>query len=114
MNIMENYIKDSTNINTNEVSPPQLPQSKSYLKILGILYLTNNGTPITHNQIEEVIKRIYLFNDITLTFSPHIIKVSSKSNMAIIWIDIWDSQMAPKPKSNQQILQYRQAHSQNL
>ena len=84
MNIIENYIKDSTNVNTNEVSSPQLPQSKSYLKILGIPYLTNNGTPITHNQIEEVIKRIYLFNDVTLTSSPHIIKVSSKSNMAII------------------------------
>jgi len=95
---MENYIKDFTNVNTNEVSPPWLPQSKSYLKILGIPYLTNNGTPITHNQIEEVIKRIHLFNNVTLASSPYIIKVSFKSDMAVIWIDIWDSQNGTKAK----------------
>jgi len=92
MNIMENYIKGSTNVNTNEVSSPRLPQSKSYLKILGIPYLTNNNTPITRNQIEEVIKRVHLFNDVTLASSPRIIKASPKSDMAVIWIDIWDSQ----------------------
>jgi len=88
MNIMENYIKESTNINTNKVSSLWLPQSKSYPKILGIPYLTNNGTPIAHNQIEEVIKRIHLFNDVTLASSPCIIKASSKSDMAVIWINI--------------------------
>jgi len=99
MNIMENYIKESTNVNTNKVSPLQLPQSKSYLKILGIPYLTNNGTPIAHNQIEEVIKRIHLFNDVTLASSPYIIKVSSKLDMAVIWINIWDSQNGVKAKN---------------
>jgi len=84
MNIMENYIKESTNVNTNEVSVLHLPQSKSYLKILGIPYLTNNGTSIACNQIEEVIKRIHLFDDIMLASSPRIIKASPKSDMAVI------------------------------
>jgi len=88
MNIMENYIKKSTNVNTNEISSPQLPQSKLYLKILGIPFLTNNGTPIARNQIEEVIKRIHLFNNIMLVSSPRIIKASPKSDMVVIWIDI--------------------------
>jgi len=64
MNIMENYIKESTNVNTNEVFALCLSQSKLYLKILGILYLTNNGTSIACNQIEEVIKRIHLFDNV--------------------------------------------------
>jgi len=99
MNIMENYIKESTNVNTNDVSALWLSQSKSYLKILGIPYLTNNGTLIAHNQIEEIIKRIHLFNDITLASSSYIIKASPKSDMAVIWIDIWDSQNGVKAKS---------------
>ena len=99
INTIENYIKESTNVNTNEVSPLRLPQSKSYLKILGISYLTNNGSLLAHNQIEEVIKRIHLFNDVTLASSPRIIKVSSKSDMAVIWINIWDSQNSTKAKS---------------
>ena len=99
MNIMENYIKESTNVNTNNISPPWLPQSKSYLKILGIPYLTNNGTPIAHNQIEEIIKRIHLFNNVILVSSPPVIKTSPKSDIAVIWINIWDSQNGIKAKS---------------
>jgi len=96
---MENYIEESTNVNTNEVSVLCLPQSKSYLKILGIPYLTNNGTSIACNQIEEVIKRIHLFNNITLVSSSCIIKASPKSDMVVIWIDIWDSQNGAKAKN---------------
>ena len=91
--------KESNNINPNDISSPYLPQSKSYLKILGIPYITNNGTPISHNQVEEVIKRIHLFNDIILASCPHVIKASPKSDMAVIWIDIWDSQNGTKAKS---------------
>ena len=42
-------------------------QSKSYLKILGIPYYFNSVIfPITSNQVEKIIKRIYFFNDIVL------------------------------------------------
>jgi len=96
MSIIEKYIKESDNINPNDVSSPHLLQSKFYLKILGIPYITNNGTPISHNQVEEVIKRIHLFNDITLASCSCIIKASPKSDIAVIWIDIWNSQNGTK------------------
>jgi len=100
MDTIEKYIKESDNINSNNVLPSRLPQSKSYLKILGIPYSTSNtSSPITHNQVEEVIKRTHLFNDITLASCPHIIKASPKSDIAVIWIDIWDSQNGTKAKS---------------
>ena len=38
LNIIEKYIKNVDDINTNEVMSPKLPQSKTYLKILGISY----------------------------------------------------------------------------
>jgi len=98
MKIMENYIKESTDINVNDISSPRLSQSKSYLKILGIPYNTNSRSSITYTQIEEVIKRVHLFNDIMLASSFHIIKASPKSDMAVIWIDIWDSQNGTKAK----------------
>jgi len=96
--IMENYIKESTNINANDISSLRLPQSKSYLKILGIPYNTNSGSSITCTQIEEVIKRVHLFNDVTLASSLCVIKASPKSDMAVIWINIWDSQNGTKAK----------------
>ena len=47
-------------------------------------------TLITSSVVEDVIKKNYIFNNIILIFKPHIIKVSSKSDIAIIWINIWD------------------------
>ena len=35
----------------------------------------------------------------TLTSRPRIIKTSSKLDMAIVWIDIWDVQSSTKTKS---------------
>ena len=39
-----------------------------------------------------ILKQNQIFNNITLASRPRVIKVSSKSNMAIVWIDIWDVQ----------------------
>jgi len=47
----------------------------------------------------KVIKRIYLFNDITLASRSCVIKAFPKSDIAVIWIDIWDSQNDTKAKS---------------
>ena len=35
---------------------------------------------------------MYIFNNINISSKPHIIKIFSKSNMAIVQIDIWNSQ----------------------
>ena len=40
-----------------------------------------------------------MFNDITLVICPRVIRASPRSDMAIIWIDIWNSQSSTKAKS---------------
>ena len=85
LNIVEKYMKDLNNINTNDIMSPQLPQLKFYLKILEVSYfLENTNLLITSNIIEMVIKDSYIFNNIILAFWPHIIKVSFKSDIAVI------------------------------
>ena len=90
---IENYIKDANYIKAEGVEVPHLPQSKSYLKIIGILYLVENtNTPITSVVVGDIIKKNHIFNNITLASKPYIIKVFPKSDMAIIWLNIWDIQ----------------------
>ena len=72
---------------------PRLPQSKSYLKIVGIpYYIDKLNTRISSEDIEQILKNSYIFNDIILASKPRIIKISSKSDIAIVWINIWDNQ----------------------
>jgi len=67
LNVVERYIKELNNIDLNNVIGLQLPQSKLYLKILGIPYfLENTNLSITSNLIKEVIKNTYIFNIIVL------------------------------------------------
>ena len=47
---------------------------------------------MTPDIIEGVLKDSYLFKDTTLASKPHIIKVSPKSDKAVVWVDIWDFQ----------------------
>ena len=84
MNIIDRYIRGTDDINSSNIAPIHFPQSKSYLKILDIPYITNSTSPITYNQIEEIIKVTQLFNNITLVSQPCIIKASPKSDMAVI------------------------------
>ena len=48
--------------------------------------------------IENILKSNHIFNDVVLAFKPRIVKVSSKLDMAIIWIDIWNTQSRSKAK----------------
>ena len=66
---------------------------KSYLKILGIPYILE-GTNISVNSkiMESFIKSSYIFDNVNIISKLYIIKVSPKLDMAIVWIDIWDSQ----------------------
>ena len=82
---IESYIKSAKHIEAEEVEVSQLLQSKLYLKIIGISYIRKNANiPITLEMVEEIIKKNHIFNNITLVLRPQIIKVLSKSNMAII------------------------------
>ena len=96
---IEKYVKSIICIEADHVKSPRLLQSKSYLKIIGILYLSKyTNSHITSNKVEIFLKNNHIFNDVVLVSKLRIIKVSSKSDMSIIWIDIWDTQRGSKAK----------------
>ena len=77
-----------------------MPQSKSFLKILGIPYWDSKSSlPITPAQVEAALSNSPLFEGVSLASMPHIMKASSSSDMSVIWIDIWDSQKDSKDKT---------------
>ena len=93
ISIINNYIKNSFGSDVNNIQDACLPQSKSYLKILGIPYLMENtNTPMDSNVMENIIKASHIFNDIKIASKPRVCKVSLKSDIVIVWIDIWNSQ----------------------
>ena len=81
----EQYVKNVSYIEADNVEAPRLSQSKLYLKILGISYLLeNSNTPISADVVEKIIKDNYIFNNIVIVSRPRVIKVSPKLDMAII------------------------------
>ena len=82
---IEKYVKNSLSFDADKVSLVKLPQSKSYLKIMGIPFISKKtNSHIALDEIKEILKNNHIFNNIILTSKPHIIKVSPKSDMAII------------------------------
>ena len=100
LQIIEQYIKNLDNIDALQVKVSCFPQSKSYLKIIGIPYFLHGNSQdcLTSSIVEDIIKQNQSFNNITLAFKPRVIKVLPKSNMSIIWIDIWDVQRGSRAK----------------
>ena len=99
LQIIEKYIKNVNNIELNQVEALRLPQSKSFLKIIGISYfLEDSNTIILSDIVKKIIRENYIFNNIVLGLKLRVIKVSPKSNMSIVWIDIWDVQSSTKAK----------------
>jgi len=96
--VIEKYFKSVKGINSNDIPSPRLPQSKLYLKIMGLPYLRADGNKITSENIIDFMKYLDLFKNIPLATKPCIIKASPKSDMAIIWFDIWDTQNGSKAK----------------
>jgi len=99
--IIENYVKKVEDINTVNVNIPQLPQSKFYLKIIDIPYFPHNSSNkhLTLSEVKSIIKQNQMFDNVVLMSKLHVIKVSPKSDILIIWIDIWDVQSRSKTKS---------------
>jgi len=97
---IEKYVKNSLSSDTDKVSLVRLPQSKSYLKIVDIPFISEKtNSYITSGEIEDVLKNNHIFNNIVLASKPCVIKVSPKSDMAIIWINIWDTQIGQNAKT---------------
>ena len=85
LSIVERYVKELNNINSNDVMSLWLPRFKLYLKILKVSYfLENINLPITFNIIKEVIKNAYIFNNIILASCSYVIKASPKLDMTVI------------------------------
>jgi len=97
---IKKYVKNASSVEADQVQSPRLPQSKSYLKIVSVPYLSETtNTHITSDNVEKILKNNHIFNNIVLVSKPRIIKVSPKLDMAIIWINIWDTQSSSKAKT---------------
>ena len=98
--LIDQYVKNSSDINALQVEESRLPKSKSYLKIIGIPYYphTNFQERLTSSDIKLILKQNQIFDNILLASKPRVIKVSPKSDMSIIWIDIWDVQSGTNAK----------------
>ena len=88
---IENFLKKINNIDPISIEAPHLPKSKSYMKIVRLPYNSELGI-ITPDFIEGVLKEMYLFKNATLVSKSCVIKASPKSDKAVVWVDIWDSQ----------------------
>ena len=98
--VVDNYIKNINTVNADDVQSAYFPQSKFYLKILSILYfIEGTNTSIDASVMETVIKTMHVFNNIHITSKLRVVKMSSKSDIVIVWIDIWNSQSGSSAKS---------------
>jgi len=86
LQIIDQYMKKSDDINELQVEEPHLPQSKLYLKIMGIPYFPNGKSQerLNVSNVESALKQNQILNDIKLASKPRVIKVSPKSDMSII------------------------------
>ena len=68
---VEKIVKNLLQDNDDQIAFSHLPQSKSYLKIVGISYLNKQiNAHILPENIEKILKSNHIFNDIVLTFRP--------------------------------------------
>ena len=99
LQVIKNYVKSVNCIDTTSIEVPCFLQSKSYLKIIGILYYQENSlNPITLKVVEDIVKQNQIFDNIALMSKLCVIKVFPRLDMAIVWLDIWDIQSNSKTK----------------
>ena len=99
LEVIKQWLKKIAGFGKDTEVEPRLPQSKSFLKILGVSYWDSNSSlPITPTQVAEALSTSPLFEGITLASIPRIMKASPSSDMSVIWINIWNSQKGSKSK----------------
>ena len=100
LSVIDNYIKNLSEVNALQVENSRLPMSKSYLKITGIPFFPHHNSieKLTSSDVDTILKQNHIFDNISLASKPRVIKVSPKSDMAIVWIDIWDVQSGKNAK----------------
>ena len=92
LQIIEHYVKNTDNINSLCVEVPQLPQSNSYLKIIGIPYFSYNNSQdcLTSSDVENIIKQNQIFDNVVLASKLQVIKVSPKSDNWYLECSKWE------------------------
>ena len=83
LSTIEKYLKNVQNVNLDSIESSCLPRFKSYMKIIGLLYLSKLEV-MSPNIIESVLKDLHLLKDITLASKPHVIKALPKSDKAVV------------------------------
>jgi len=98
--MIKKYMKNLNNIDSKDVSSSCLSQSKLYLKILDISYFIEDTNPfVSVDVIKAVIQNTHIFNDTVLASHYQIINTLPKSDMAIVWVNIWNLQNSTKAKN---------------
>jgi len=59
---IEKYVKNLDHIDSDDIEMPCLPQSKFYLKIIGIPYLIRNTNTLINSDIIKIFSRITITN----------------------------------------------------
>ena len=91
LEVIKQQLKKTASLSEVTEVKPHLPQSKSFLKVLGIPYQdSKTSLPVTPVQVTKALSSSLLFKDITLA--------SPSSDMFVIQIDIWDFQKGFKSK----------------
>ena len=100
LEVIKQWLKKTASLGEITEVEPCLPQSKSFLKVLGVPYWdSKTSLPVTSTQVAEALSSSSLFEGITLAYIPHIMKASPSFDMSVIWIDIWNSQKGSKGKT---------------
>ena len=99
LNVIENYVKNINIIKTKDIMTLCLSQSKLYLKIIGIPYYKESTKfLINSSNMEKTIQSTHILNNIQLVSKLRVIKALPKSDMAVIWFDIWDIKSSVRAK----------------
>jgi len=98
LSMIEKYLKNIQNVDSDSIESPCLPKSKLYMKIIRLPYKIKQSA-ISPDYIKGILKETHLFKDIALASKPHVIKASPKSDMAVVWVDIWDPQSSSLAKN---------------
>ena len=92
LEVIKQWLKKTAGLGEVTEVEPRLPQSKSFLKVLGVPYWdSKTSLSVTPVQVAEALSSSPLFEGVTLASMPRIMKASPSSDMSVIWIDIWDS-----------------------
>ena len=73
LSTIKKYLKSVQNVIPESIESPHLPKFKSYMKIIGLPYLSELEV-LSPDYIEGILVKSHLFKDATLASKPRIIK----------------------------------------